>query len=82
VEEIVISAVMVGAVTAPREGRIAIFGTETTRLPPFRIAGLGVGYVPEGRKIFANLTVEENLKVPIVRPGHGQSSVSINCSQG
>ncbi|MEA2950152.1 MAG: branched-chain amino acid transport system ATP-binding protein [Alphaproteobacteria bacterium] len=55
--------------TAPREGRVTIFGTDTTRWPPFRIAGLGVGYVPEGRKIFANLTVEENLKVPIERPG-------------
>ena len=47
--------------TPPREGRIVIFGQETTRWPPFRIAGLGVGYVPEGRRIFANLTVEENL---------------------
>jgi branched-chain amino acid transport system ATP-binding protein len=55
--------------TAPREGHVTIFGTDTTRWPPFRIAGLGVGYVPEGRKIFANLTVEENLKVPIERPG-------------
>ena len=55
--------------TPPREGRVAIFGSDTTRWPPFRIAGLGVGFVPEGRKIFANLTVEENLKVPIERPG-------------
>ena len=47
----------------------AIFGTETTRLPPFRIAALGVGYVPEGRRIFPNLTVEENLRVPLERPG-------------
>src|SRR4030081_3316252 len=42
---------------------------DTTRWPPFRIAGLGVGYVPEGRKNFANLTVEENRKVPMERPG-------------
>jgi branched-chain amino acid transport system ATP-binding protein len=55
--------------TPPREGRITVLGTETTRWPPFRIAELGVGFVPEGRKIFANLTVEENLKVPMVRPG-------------
>ena len=38
-------------------------------MPTFRIAELGVGYVPEGRKIFANLSVEENLKVPLARPG-------------
>jgi branched-chain amino acid transport system ATP-binding protein len=55
--------------TPAREGRIAIFGSDTTRLPPFRIAALGVGYVPEGRRVFANLTVEENLLVPIERGG-------------
>src|ERR1700686_3219342 len=52
-----------------REGKITIFGTETTRWPTFRIAALGVGYVPEGRRIFANLSVEENLKVPLERGG-------------
>jgi branched-chain amino acid transport system ATP-binding protein len=46
-----------------------MFGTDTTRLPPYRIAALGVGYVPEGRRIFANLTVEGNLRVPMERPG-------------
>jgi branched-chain amino acid transport system ATP-binding protein len=55
--------------TPPRRGRVQIFGRETTRLPPYRIAALGVGYVPEGRKIFPNLTVEDNLRVPLERPG-------------
>jgi branched-chain amino acid transport system ATP-binding protein len=55
--------------TAPREGRVTIFGTATTGWPPFRVAALGVGYVPEGRKIFPNLSVEENLMVPLERPG-------------
>jgi branched-chain amino acid transport system ATP-binding protein len=55
--------------TPPREGRVTIFGVDTTRWPPHRIAGSGVGYVPEGRRIFANLSVEENLKVPRERPG-------------
>ena len=55
--------------TPPREGRITIFGADTTRWPTFQIAGTGVGYVPEGRRIFANLTVEENLKVPYRRAG-------------
>ena len=32
--------------TPPREGRVTIFGTETTRWPPFRVAALGVGYRP------------------------------------
>jgi branched-chain amino acid transport system ATP-binding protein len=55
--------------TPPRQGRISILGSDTTNWPPFRIAGLGVGYVPEGRKIFPNLTVEENLQIPVARPG-------------
>jgi branched-chain amino acid transport system ATP-binding protein len=55
--------------TPAREGQITIFGNDTTHLPPFRIAALGVGYVPEGRRVFANLTVEENLLVPIERGG-------------
>jgi len=55
--------------TPPRQGVVRIFGHATTNWPPFRIAGVGVGFVPEGRRIFANLTVEENLKVPVERPG-------------
>lgn len=55
--------------TPPRQGRVTIFGKETTRWPAYRIAALGVGYVPEGRRIFANLTVDENLRVPMSRPG-------------
>jgi branched-chain amino acid transport system ATP-binding protein len=55
--------------TPPRDGKVTIFGAETTRWPAHRIAGSGVGYVPEGRRIFANLSVEENLKVPRERPG-------------
>ena len=55
--------------THAREGTIRFFGRETTRWPPYRVAALGVGYVPEGRRIFPNLTVEENLRVPLQRPG-------------
>jgi branched-chain amino acid transport system ATP-binding protein len=55
--------------THAREGAVGIFGKATTDWPPYRIAMLGVGYVPEGRKIFPSLTVEENLKVPMERPG-------------
>ncbi len=55
--------------TPPRAGAIELFGKDTTRWSPHRIAQLGIGYVPEGRKIFAGLTVLENLKVPRTRPG-------------
>jgi branched-chain amino acid transport system ATP-binding protein len=53
----------------PREGRVAMFGADTTGQPPFRVTAHGVGYVPEGRRVFANLTVDENLRVPVERPG-------------
>ena len=55
--------------THAREGTVHVFGKTTTDWPPYRIAMLGLGYVPEGRKIFPSLTVEENLKVPADRPG-------------
>src|ERR1700680_1036444 len=55
--------------TPARQGRITIFGADTTRWPTYRIAASGVGYVPEGRRIFANLSVDENLKVPLERRG-------------
>jgi branched-chain amino acid transport system ATP-binding protein len=53
----------------PRTGQVRMFRQDTTRLPPYRTAAMGVGYVPEGRRIFPNLTVEENLRVPLERPG-------------
>lgn len=55
--------------TPPRAGMIEIFGHNTSHWPAHRIAQLGIGYVPEGRKIFGGLTVLENLKVPLARPG-------------
>jgi branched-chain amino acid transport system ATP-binding protein len=55
--------------TPSRQGHVRIFGVDTTRWPTYRIAASGVGYVPEGRRIFANLSVDENLKVPRERNG-------------
>jgi branched-chain amino acid transport system ATP-binding protein len=55
--------------TPARSGTVQVLGRDCTTWPPYRIAGLGVGYVPEGRRVFANLTVEENLMVPLQRPG-------------
>lgn len=55
--------------TPPRSGRISFFGNDITGQPPYRVAASGIGYVPEGRRVFANLTVDENLRVPIERPG-------------
>jgi branched-chain amino acid transport system ATP-binding protein len=53
---------IMGVVRA-RRGRISWNGTDITALPPYRIVQLGIGYVPEERRIFPNLTVYENLKM-------------------
>jgi branched-chain amino acid transport system ATP-binding protein len=55
--------------TPPRSGSVRIFGRDTAGWPAHKIARLGVGYVPEGRKIFGALTVGENLLVPQSAPG-------------
>jgi branched-chain amino acid transport system ATP-binding protein len=47
--------------TPPRSGSIRFDGGEMRGLPPYRIAQRGIGLVPEGRQIFPNLTVKENL---------------------
>jgi branched-chain amino acid transport system ATP-binding protein len=47
--------------TRPRAGSVRFDGREIRGLAPFRIAQLGIGLVPEGRQIFPNLTVRENL---------------------
>jgi branched-chain amino acid transport system ATP-binding protein len=57
------------SLTPAREGRVTILGADATGWPTHRIAAAGVGYVPEGRRIFANLSVDENLRVPLERDG-------------
>jgi branched-chain amino acid transport system ATP-binding protein len=50
--------------TPARSGTVTVFGADASRMAPYQVARLRVGYVPEGRRVFANLTVEDNLKVP------------------
>ena len=47
----------------PRSGRVTFAGEDITGAPPFRICRAGIGYVPEDRRVFKALTVEENLEV-------------------
>ena len=46
-----------------REGEVLLDGVSITRLPSYRIARAGIGYVPQGREILPKLTVEENLRL-------------------
>ncbi len=48
-----------------RSGRVLFHDRDITRLRPYERARLGLGYVPQGREIFPQLTVEENLRVPL-----------------
>ena len=47
----------------PKSGKILYNGQDITHLPAHKRAGLGIGYVPEGRHVFGRLTVEENLTI-------------------
>jgi branched-chain amino acid transport system ATP-binding protein len=54
---------------APREGRIVFDGQPINGRPAYDVAALGIGYVPEHRAVFRDLTVEENLKIAERRKG-------------
>ncbi len=49
--------------TPPRTGRITFDGADITGLPTHKVIAAGIACIPEGRKVFAKLTVEENLRL-------------------
>ena len=53
----------------PTEGEVRLEGQPITRLQPYRLARLGIGYVPEDRRIFRLLSVAENLRTGLDRRG-------------
>ena len=50
-------------IVPPKSGNITYNGVSIDRLPPFKTCALGLGYVPEDRRIFSGLTILENLEV-------------------
>ena len=58
--------------TPPRSGRILFRDAEITRTPAHKIARLGIGLVPQGRRIFPSLSVREHLEVTARRRGAAQ----------
>lgn len=60
--------------TPPRTGKILLDGKEIQQFPAYRIARLGLGLVPEGRQIFPNLTVYENLVATATGSFHQKDS--------
>ena len=59
----------------PHAGRIVFGGADVTRLPAHRRVALGIALVPEGRRLFPGLTVEENLRVAQSRRRRGRWNV-------
>jgi branched-chain amino acid transport system ATP-binding protein len=66
--------------TPPRAGRVIWEDAAIERWPPYRIARRGIALVPQGRRIFAPLTVRENLMLGAA-PAAGRSSASSTCSR-
>ena len=61
---------------AQREGNIQLFGQDMSRARPHQVARLGVAYVPEGRGVFPNLSVRENLVMAARRGRDGRNDWS------
>jgi len=57
--------------TPARAGSVRFLGDEIRGLPPYKVAQLGIGLVPEGRQIFPNLSVRENLLATAVERAGG-----------
>ena len=53
----------------PSQGKVTLEGSPITSMPPHKLARLGIGYVPEDRRIFRLLTVIENLRTGLDRGG-------------
>jgi branched-chain amino acid transport system ATP-binding protein len=59
----------------PAAGRVVFDGVDVTAVPSHRRVGMGIALVPEGRRLFPGLTVEENLSVAAVRGRSGRWDV-------
>jgi len=53
----------------PSQGKVLLEGSVITSMPPYKLARLGIGYVPEDRRIFRLLSVMENLRIGFDRSG-------------
>jgi branched-chain amino acid transport system ATP-binding protein len=68
--------------TPARSGRIVFNGTDITCLPAHRIHQLGVSLVPQGRRIFASLSVQENLEIAAARASRAEPHEGVTTSSG
>jgi branched-chain amino acid transport system ATP-binding protein len=59
---------VISGLIRPRNGSIAMQGTDVLATPPHRIVSLGIAHVPENRRLFPRLTVDDNLKMGAFMP--------------
>ena len=60
---------VISGLIRPTKGTIAMEGTDVLATPPHRIVSLGIAHVPENRRLFPRLTVDDNLKMGAFMPG-------------
>ena len=60
---------VISGLIRPRSGSIVMEGTDVLATPPHRIVSLGIAHVPEHRRLFPRLSVEDNLKMGAYMPG-------------
>ncbi len=61
--------------TPPKSGRIVFQGRDCTGLPPYKMARLGLGFVPEDRRILGPFTVRENLEMGMIQGRSGRWNI-------
>src|SRR4029450_12991470 len=59
----------IAGIVRPAGGRVLFEGKDVAGLPPYKLAHLGIAWVPEDRRVFRLLTVLENLRTGLERPG-------------
>lgn len=64
---------------SPKKGSVIFEGTDITKIPAHKIVSMGMAHVPEGRRVFANLTVYQNLKMgAYTRKDSGEVNETLN----
>src|ERR671924_1602997 len=67
----------IAGLVAPRKGTIRVLGRDMTGRPPYQIARIGLGYVPEDRQVFPEHTVEDNLLIAQKKGPDGRDEWSV-----
>jgi len=68
----------IAGVIPARRGRVELEGTTISGMPSYKIARAGIGFVPEDRQIFTDLSVEDNLWIATKRGVHGEQDWAID----